>query len=81
MTRKNQDLTRPFKSLKDLRDYLNHLDEKTLKQPIIFGLVDDTLEDAWEIKGGRPLVNSDLGHALSEFDERLLKIGRIILYP
>lgn len=79
MSRKNQDLTRPFRSLKDLRDYLNHLDEKTLKQPIIFGLVDDTLEDAWEIKGARPLDAREL--ILDELNSQLLKVGRIILYP
>lgn len=68
-----------LRTLGDLKELLNDLTEQELNQEIIFGLVDDSLEDSWTISGIRVLTKGEM-RAPERFPSFIIP-GRLILYP
>lgn len=67
-----------LRTLMDLKKVLNSLPDETLQQNIIFGLVDDTLEDSWTIGGIRPITEEE---AEDEDLPQHIIPGKLILHP
>lgn len=73
-------LHQDIRTLKDLKDILNNASEEDLQKPLYFGLVDDDLEDSWEVTGIREINDGDVLEPEDMMPEGMVT-GSIILYP